>query len=106
MDPETATRPVNGSGSIPNEVSITSRYVQCESSFDKLLQNLAVTSDQVVTQRLIDEFGRFRVWAGTAGAHQTGRVSLDYRLREASHIHAELTELLGELNKGLEEGRF
>ena len=106
MDSETATQPGDGSESIPNEASITSQYVQCESSFDKLLQNLAATSDQVVTQRLIDEFGRFRVWAGTAGVHQTGMTSLDYRLREASHIHAELTELLGELNKDLEVGGF
>ena len=108
MDPGTAIQPGDDSESIAHEASIASQYVRCESSFDKLLQNLATSDDQVVTQRLLDEFGRFRVWAGTAGAHQIGRVSLDYlyRLREASHIHEELTELLGELNKDLEEGGF
>lgn len=81
-------------------------YTRCENSFNKLLQNLETSNYQDATQRLLDEFGRFRVWAGNAGAHLTGRVSLDYRLQEASHIHAELTELLEELNKDLGEGGF
>ena len=46
------------------------------------------------------------MWAGNAGAHRTGRVSLDYRLREASHVYKELTNLLGELTKKLEDGEF
>ena len=81
-------------------------YTHCENSFNKLLQNLETSNYQDATQRLLDEFGRFRVWAGNAGAHRTGRVSLDYRLQEASHIHAQLTELLEELNKDLGEGGF
>ena len=107
MDPGTATQPGDASGSIA-KVSIASQYAHCENSFYELLQNLETPNDeaQAVAQRLLDEFGRFRVWAGNAGAHRAGRVSLDYRLREASHIHAELTELLGELNKDLAEGRF
>ena len=88
------------------KVSLSSQYAHCKSSFYKLIQNLETLGDQGVTQKLSDEFGRFKVWAGNAGAHRTGRVSLDYRLREAPHIHAELTELLGELQKDLEEGSF
>lgn len=99
MDPGTA------SGSIA-KVSLALQYAHCEKSFYKLLQSLEKLNDQAVVQRLLDEFGRFRVWAGDTGAHQTERGSLDYHLREASHIRTELTELLEELNKDLEEGRF
>ena len=105
MDPRTATQAGDTSGPIA-KVSIQSQYTRCKYCFDKLLQNLKTSNDQAITQRILDEFGRFRVWAGNAGAHRTGKVSLDHRLREASHIHAELTELLGELNKDLEEGGF
>lgn len=99
MDPGTAS-------GFTAKVSLALQYAHCEKSFYKLLQSLKKLNDQAVVQRLLDEFGRFRVWAGDTGAHQTGRGSLDYHLREASHIRTELTELLEELNKDLEEGRF
>ena len=86
------------------KVSIAAQYAHCENAFYELLQSLETSNDQAVAQRVLDEFGRFRVWAGNAGAHRTGKVSLDYRLREATHIYEELTELLGELSRDLEEG--
>ena len=100
MDPETATRP-------GPRVPIASQYAQCEQFFSKLIEIVEKSNDQAVALQLLNEFGRFRVWAGNAGAHRTaGRVSLDYRLREASHIYEELTKLLGELKKNLEQGRL
>ena len=105
MDPGTAKQRSDASGSI-EKISIASQYTHCEISFYKLLQALETLNDQAVTQRLLDEFGRFRVWAGNAGAHRTGRVSLDYRLREASHIHKKLMKFLQELNTYLEKGAF
>lgn len=105
MAPGTVTKPDDALGSIVKP-SITSQYSDCKNLFDKLLKNLETLDKKAIAQRLRDEFGRFRVWAGNAGAHRTGRVSLDYRLREASHIHAELTKLLGELNRALEKGEF
>ena len=75
MDPGTATQRSDASGSI-EKVTIASQYTRCEISFYNLLQVLETSDDQAVTQRLLDEFGRFRVWAGNAGAHRTGRVSL------------------------------
>ena len=99
MDTGTATK----SGT---KVPLASQYTYCEYSFNKLLENVERSNDQAAAQRLRNELGRFRVWAGNAGAHRTGRVSLDFRLREASHIYKELTKLLGELNKKLEAGEF
>ena len=105
MDPGTAIQPGYASGFIAR-VSIASQYSGCKDSFNKLLQHLETSNDQAIAQRLSDQFGRFKVWAGNTGAHRTGRVSLDNRLREASHIRTPLTELLEELNKDLEEGEF
>ena len=98
-----------GTATQPGDASIASKYAHCRDSFNKLLQSLETsneTSDKAVARTLMDEFGRFKVWAGNAGAHRTGGVSLDYRLREAPHIHGELTELLEELNQDLDKGTF
>ena len=102
----TATQPGDISES-REKVPIKSQYEHCRNSFNRLLQDLEASNDQATTRTLLeDEFGRFNIWAGNAGAHRIGKVSLDYRLREAPHIHAELTELLGELSNDLEEGAF
>ena len=105
MDPGTITQPGDNSG-FREKVSIASQYDHCKNSFYKLLENTETSNDKTIAQRLLNEFGRFKVWAGNVGAHRTGRVSLDYRLREASHIHNELTHLLGQLSKTLDKGEF
>ncbi|KAL9607786.1 MAG: hypothetical protein Q9167_007331 [Letrouitia subvulpina] len=51
----------------------------------------------------IDELGRLRIWAANIGAHQTGQSSLDFRLRDASHISDEITDLLNDLSGRLDE---
>lgn len=62
-------------------------------------------SDQISTPAVLDEFGRLKVWAGNIGAHQIGRVSLDYRLRDASHIQRQVIQLLQDLQEALEDGK-
>ncbi|KAL8686312.1 MAG: hypothetical protein Q9218_007196 [Villophora microphyllina] len=49
-----------------------------------------------------DERGRLRIWAANVGAHQTGQSSLDFRLRDASHIRQEIVDLLTDLHRLLE----
>lgn len=44
-----------------------------------------------------DELGRLRMWAANIGAHQKGQSSLDFRLRDASHIHQQIIKLLDDL---------
>ncbi|KAF3015229.1 hypothetical protein E8E15_006607 [Penicillium rubens] len=53
--------------------------------------------NEVSKHRWLDELGRLRIWAGNIGAHQTGQSSLDYRLRDASHLKNETVKLLQRL---------
>lgn len=99
--------PTSDDISIPTDVSIRSHYEQCKYMFEQLSNHL----DRVETRKyhlnvVVDEMGRFRVWAAHAGAHRSGRVSLDYRLREALHIHKQVTKLLEELYEDLEDGKL
>lgn len=41
--------------------------------------------------------GRLRIWAANVGAHQTSQSSLDFRLRDASHVRQEILNLLADL---------
>ncbi|KAK1836523.1 hypothetical protein QBC39DRAFT_338304 [Podospora conica] len=50
-----------------------------------------------------DHVARFKIWAGNIGAHRNGRSSLDYRLREASHIRAQVIRLLEDLRETLQD---
>ncbi|OGE56037.1 hypothetical protein PENARI_c003G02827 [Penicillium arizonense] len=55
---------------------------------------LAKFENEVSQRRWLDELGRLRVWASNIGAHQTGQSSLDYRLRDASHLKGETIKIL------------
>ncbi|KAJ5985298.1 hypothetical protein N7522_012494 [Penicillium canescens] len=55
---------------------------------------LANFENEVSQRRWLDELGRLRVWASNIGAHQTGQSSLDYRLRDASHLKDETIKIL------------
>jgi hypothetical protein len=52
---------------------------------------------------ILDQAGRFRLWSSNIGAHKYGKSSLDYRLREASHIQGQVVELLQKLAEVLDE---
>lgn len=58
---------------------------------------------EVPRRRWLDELGRLRVWSGNVGAHQMGQSSLDYRLRDASHLKDETIKLLGRMLRVLQE---
>ena len=53
-----------------------------------------------------DQLARFKIWAGNIGAHRKGRSSLDYRLREASHIRDQVVRLLGDLLDAFQDGEL
>ncbi|KAK4442030.1 hypothetical protein QBC34DRAFT_339374, partial [Podospora aff. communis PSN243] len=52
---------------------------------------------------LKNEVTRFKMWAGNLGAHQAGRTSLDYRLREASHLQEQVVYLLRDMSESLQD---
>ncbi|TVY73511.1 E3 ubiquitin-protein ligase RSP5 [Lachnellula suecica] len=53
----------------------------------------------------VDSLGRFKIWAGNIGALQPFELksSLDYRLRDASKISAQVVDLLNELAESIED---
>lgn len=82
--------------------TIASHVLQCLSAFRSLLGPDLITAskntlDPVVLATLSDEFSRFKVWSGTIGAHKSGSSSLDYRLRDASHIRDQVLNLVKDL---------
>ena len=81
--------------------SISSLLVECLSLFNaQVARDELVAHDAEVPQSLwLDELGRLRVWAANIGAHQIGQSSLDYRLRDASHIKDQIIRLLERLQR-------
>ncbi|KAL8784297.1 MAG: hypothetical protein Q9213_004055 [Squamulea squamosa] len=83
-------------------MSISRSFISCLQSFNGLIIHIKspgyVHGDDVPIAIRIDELGRFRIWAANVGAHQTGQSSLEFRLRDASHIREESVNLL----RGLE----
>ena len=90
--------------------SIRYSYHRCLSQFHELLAHIdrsdgAITS-QMSLQAMEDEMGRLKVWAGNLGAYQLGSASLDYRLREASHIKSQIVKMLQYLTQNLNDGKI
>jgi hypothetical protein len=87
------------------------RYNTCVQAFEKLITHRRHNIDPLdckddVSDLLEDDYGKFRVWAGNTGAHRLGRVSLDYRLRESSHMSSKVLAILANLEDDLEESRI
>ena len=52
-----------------------------------------------------DEMGRLRMWAANIGAHRVGQPSLDFRLRDSSHIREQIIGLLNDVLRRLEDAQ-
>ncbi|KAK3368852.1 hypothetical protein B0T24DRAFT_721905 [Lasiosphaeria ovina] len=66
--------------------------------------DLQVTQSQTFSlATVMDQLARSKIWAGNIGVHRKGRSSLDYRLREASHIRDQVVRLLGDLLDALQD---
>lgn len=87
---------------------IANKVVVCLQSFQTLcsalLQPNLDFSEQIPLPKVKDELSRFKVWSGNIGAHRSGRSSLDYRLRDASHLRKRIIDLLEDLNESLGDG--
>ena len=87
--------------------SISAILIPCLRSFNKLQEQVEQPDysheEEVARASWGDELGRLRVWAANIGAHQTGQSSLDFRLRDASHISKQITDLFRDLGQSLHD---
>lgn len=89
-------------------INIRSLYARVISTFMRLIKEFANFKSEFAEELTLDELedvrGRLLLWAGNSGAHRTGRVSLDYKLRCSSQVHDKVTEYLGALDNALCNG--
>ena len=89
--------------------SISSSIVACLKSFNEFIGDIRNLRDKdvrgLVASAWEDELGRLRMWAANIGAHQTGQSSLDFRLRDASHVRDQIIKLLQGLLRRLQDAR-
>ena len=84
--------------------SVVAEALKLFNGFIEVLEALDSSSLNVVSVGgWKDELGRFRIWAANIGAHEKNQNSLDYRLRDASHIRGQTIELLNNLVKRLDD---
>lgn len=87
--------------------SISAILIPCLKSFNHIQELVEQPSykneDEVPVVSWTDELGRLHVWAANIGAHQTGQSSLEFRLRDASHISQQITKLLEDLDSILND---
>jgi hypothetical protein len=90
--------------------SIASCGRACLTQFDFLCRLLQSPDsrchDRISLVALQGELARFKAWAENTGALQRAHLqkSLDYRLREALHIHSRVIKVLEHLYESLHEG--
>jgi hypothetical protein len=85
---------------------IPSQVANCGLYFHSLIEALPKAprfEAQVKSTAVIDEFDRFKGWAGNIAAHRKGRRSLEYRLRDAPHLKEETCDLLTALHDYLQD---
>ena len=74
-------------------------------AFESLIPLLEL-EDAVRAATVQSHLARFKLWAGSLGAHRTsGTRSLIYRLRDASTIRSHVVSLLENLQGSLSEGK-
>ena len=83
-------------------MSISQSFNSCLKALKEVLGSLENRSKEPLG-KWRDELGRFQVWAANIGAHQTGQSSLDFRLRDASHIQQQIIHLLNDLDELISE---
>ena len=89
------------------DTSIPALFNSCLNAFKTICSRIEreTPSDTGVHQviRWQDELGRLRLWAANIGAHRTGQSSLEFRLKDSSHIRQQVTTLLLDLGQIFQE---
>lgn len=80
----------------------------CQRQFETLIEAFTKVNGErrgeLSRTAIMDERGRFRVWATNIGALNVGRASLDYRLKDAQYLQQNVKSLLEDLKESLSEG--
>lgn len=84
---------------------ISTSVINCLQQFSRLISSNTLVSfeNEIPISLWKDELDRLRIWAANIGAHQNNHLSLDYRLRNASHIRDQILHLLSRLGRNFEE---
>lgn len=84
-------------------IFIAPKVQRCVELFDKLCPLLETNPN--ARDAVLDQLGRFKIWAGSIGAFQGLPLlsSLDYRLREAPKVAEQTRELLEDLIETLQD---
>ncbi|CAG8039213.1 unnamed protein product [Penicillium salamii] len=80
-------------------VAISELLKSCLAQFVSLVDSGELKGNEVPLHKWTDELGRLRVWAANIGGHKTSQSSLDYRLRDASHIKSQIVRLLEQVQE-------
>ncbi|PTB56173.1 hypothetical protein M431DRAFT_481612 [Trichoderma harzianum CBS 226.95] len=76
---------------------------RCLALFETFSESLSSSQAECSTTR--SHLARFRLWAGSLGAHRSsGGRSLEYRLRDSSFVRNHIISLLQELVSSIDEG--
>ncbi|KAH6852587.1 hypothetical protein B0T12DRAFT_185745 [Alternaria alternata] len=81
-------------------LSISQAHANCVSVFLALIEASHSPSHKELLNETQDVFDRYKLWAGNVGAiHGTNKykLSLDYRLREASFYKSQVLKLMQDL---------
>lgn len=89
----------------PKPKTIAQLGFECQRQIEVLYAKLESDNAQAELSMAVgDELGRFRLWASNIGALNTGRASLDYRVRDAEYLDQNIKSLLQDLKESLIEG--
>ncbi|OAL40252.1 hypothetical protein AYO20_00672 [Fonsecaea nubica] len=84
--------------------SISAELLECLKIFNALLARDELFGPSGIPKHIWnDELGRLRIWAANIGAHKKDQSSLDYRLRNASHVKSQIINLLQSLKMTLQD---
>ena len=87
--------------------STSSLYTKCEGLFDILAKAVSqqLLRASLTNAKVQDEFDRFKIWGGNLGARHSAsaKISLDWRLRNATELRKEIIQLLEEIASALED---
>jgi len=81
---------------------IYENHLNCLDIFEKVIKSIGTgtgeSPNQLPQEEVLEEFDRYKLWAGNTGAANTGAanwtISLDFRLQEAEFLKNQVIRLL------------